>query len=355
MNIFPMESQRDSASVNATCVGRVSRPVQTKFGQDGTGVASCGFVPKLLSVVAMLFIALTGVAKADSIQATVTSKTSNTTVQVAEPFTLEITVDAPTGSKVDFPSIGASLGSFDVTDQVDRADVPSANETTQRTWTRQLTLESIITGDLEIPSLEILVREGNGVTQTLKSETMTIHVKSVLEDRADPTKFRDIQSVVDIDVPQPVSHAWMWWTLGGVGGVLAAALMLVAVSRRKTWMTPNTWALRELDQLRNSAAMQSSNSEIVTENLTTVLRDYLDLQFNIATPVQTTSELLHEIETCKLMSADAVKGYATLFENADLARFAGLTLSQAELTKCVDDAAELIEQTTSEIKHATGQ
>lgn len=314
-----------------------------------------------MTLIALVCLALLGDLHADEVSgqnathlATVTSKLPGSKVQVAEPFTLELTVTAPTGSKVDFPSIGESLGSFDVNNQFDQADVPSVNEMTQRTWTRRLTLESIITGDLEIPSLEILVRSGD-VLQTLKSETIGIHVTSVLEDRADPTKFRDIKSVVDVAVPQPVSHAWLWWTLGGAGGVVAAVFALVAVTKRKSWITPNTWAMRELDQLRNSAAMKSADSEIVTENLTTILRDYLELQFNIATPVQTTSELLHEIKTNKLMSTDAVKGYATLFENADLARFAGLQLSPTELTKCVDDAAQLIEQTTSEIKDDTGQ
>ncbi len=316
-------------------------------------VPSCGFVPKLLSVVAMLFIALTGVAKADSIQATVTSTTSNTTVQVAEPFSLELTVTAPAGSKVDFPSIGQSLGNFDVTDQVDRTDVPSANDVNQRIWIQRLTLESIVTGDIKIPSLEIQVRQ-DGKLQTLKTDVIPIRVASVLEDRADPTKFRDIKSVVDVAVPQPISHAWMWWTLGGAGGAMAAAFALIAVTKRKSWITPVTWAMRELDQLRNSAAMESADSEIVTENLTTILRDYLELQFNIATPVQTTSELLHEIATSKLMSADAVNGFATLFENADLARFAGLQLSPTELKKCVDDAEQLIKRTTREIKVVSG-
>lgn len=352
MNIFPMKSHRDSRSriressdaacVNAACAGRVSRPVLTEVCQDGTGGPSYGFVSRLLPALAMLFIVLTGVAKADSNVATVASKTSNTTVQVAEPFTLELTVTASTGSKVDFPSIGKSLGNFDVTDQVDRADVPSENETYQRIWTRRLTLESIVTGDIEIPSLEIQVRRDANV-QTLKSEAIPIRVASVLEDRADPTKFRDIQSVVDITVPEPVSHAWPWWTLGGFVGIAAAAWMLVAVAKRKTWMSPNEWALRELDQLRQSEAMRSSDSERVAENLTSILRDYLELQFDIASPMQTTHELLHDIKANNFMSAETTNGFAELFENADLARFAGLRLSQEELKKIIDDAERLIQ------------
>ncbi len=299
--------------------------------------------PKNMVVVALLFIALTGAADADLPVATVTTKTSHTTVQVAEPFTFELTVTAAEGSKVDFPSIGESLGEFDVTDQLMRADVPSANDVNQRTWTQQLTLESIVTGDLEIPTLEIQVRRDADI-QTLKTEAIPVRVASVLEDRADPTKFRDIQSVVDVATPEPVPHAWIWWLLGGFGGIAAAALMLITVAKRKTWMTPNVWALRELDQLRYSEAMRISDSELVTEHLTSILRDYLELQFDIASPMQTTKELLHEIETNKLMSAEMTKEFATLFENADLARFAGLQLSAAELNKTIDDAERLVER-----------
>ena len=108
-------------------------------------------------------------------------------------------------------------------------------------------------------------------------------------------------------------------------------------------MTPNVWALRELNQLRHSEAMLSSDSELVTENLTSILRDYLELQFDIASPMQTTNELLHEIETNNFMSAEMTKGFAEVFENADLARFAGLQLSQAELKKIIDDAERLIQ------------
>lgn len=290
----------------------------------------------------------------DSNQATVTSKVSNTTVQVAEPLTLELTVTASAGSQVDFPSVVKSLGDFDVTNQTDRADVPSASDGEMRVWTRRLTLESIVTGELEIPALEIRVRN-NANSQTLKSEAIPVRVTSVLEDRADPTQFRDIQSVVDVEVPQPASHARLWWTLSGLGGIILVALLFMAVAKRKTWMTPSAWAIRELEELRNSDAMKSIDSDTVTENLTTILRDYLELQFDIAAPVQTTGELLLAIETGRNLSVETTKGFSDLFVNSDLARFAGLNLTHAELTKAIDDAQRLIETTSLATQLAAGR
>lgn len=310
-------------------------------------------LPRLCSwaaLTAILCLATSGEVNADEVRgiadtdlATVTSKVSRNAVQVAEPLTLELTVTAAVGSQVDFPSLGKTLGNFDVTDQIDRADVPTSNDRNQRIWTRRLTLESIVTGDAEIPALEIIVRHKNN-TQTLKSGAVAVHVASVLEDRADPTQFRDIQSVVDVAVPQPISRAWLWWTLGSAGGVAVSALLFMAVAKRKTWMTPQAWAIRELEVLRNSDAMKSIDSDTVTENLTTILRDYLELQFNIAAPVQTTKELQQVVETGKYLSAETTKGFFDLFDHSDLARFAGLKLTHAELTRALDDAQRLIEQ-----------
>lgn len=312
----------------------------------------------LTAALALLCVAVSGKVYADeasrtvdSDPATVTSNVSATTVRVAEPLTLDLTVTAAVGSKVDFPAIGKSLGNFDVTGQVDRADVPSAIDVNQRVWTRRWTLETIVTGDTEIPSLEIQVRR-DASSQTLKSEAVPIHVTSVLEGRADPAQFRDIQSVVDVPVLPPASRAWLWWTLGAVGGAAAAAatLLLVTVAKRKTRITPGVWAIRELDQLRNSEAMKSCDSEMVIQILTTILRDYLELQFDMAAPVQTSKELLQVVESGRSVSAEATRGFAELFGNSDLALFAGLQLTQAELIKAIDDAQRLIEQTSNELQ-----
>ena len=100
--------------------------------------------PLCLTAIVVLFcVAACGEAYADEVSrtsdsspATVTSQVSSNTVQVAEPLTLELTVTATTGSQVDFPSVGKSVGSFDVTNQTDRADVPSAGDSNQRVWTQ---------------------------------------------------------------------------------------------------------------------------------------------------------------------------------------------------------------------------
>ncbi|MEZ6131435.1 MAG: hypothetical protein R3C59_22400 [Planctomycetaceae bacterium] len=274
--------------------------------------------------------------------AEVSVKASASAVRVSEPFTLELTVSAPAGTRILFPSVTDQLGEFDVIDHTDRMDVPTADDVDVRTWNRRLTLESIVTGDLQIPAME-LQAVANGTTEVLTTDAVPVQVLSVLEGKADPTQFRDIQSVVDVNVPKPKSKSWLWWTLGGSAMSLLALAGMLLIARRRTWMTPADWAARELEQLRSSPAVQSGDSETICRNVTGVLRDYLELQYDIPAPVQTTTELLHIIQNSSDVTPEAVNGYAELFATADQARFAGLQLTGDELTRLIDEAQRLLE------------
>ena len=282
------------------------------------------------------------------VEATVTK----TDVQIAEPFQLELTVTAPSGTRVSLPAIGDRLGEFDVLDSQDLADIPSDTSAGQRIWKRQLSLESIVAGDLQVPELEIQTVNGTE-SQTLSTQPISVRVLSVLEGRADPTQFRDIQSVVDVSVPQPESYSWVWWAAGGMGIASFAVASIAIVARRKTWLSPVEWAEQELDALQSSEAMQANDSETISQELSTVLRDFLELQFEISTPVQTTNELLSDVNHRKILQPELAKRFSKLFAIADEAKFAGLNLTESQLNKVFDEARSVINEASQyEPEHA---
>ena len=281
--------------------------------------------------------------------ATVTAIASTSQVQVAEPFTVELRVTAAVGTRILLPAIGPQLGSFDVVDQQDVLDIPSDNSPGERIWTRLLTLESIVTGDLQIPAMEIQAVKGSD-SRIVRSETILIRVLSVLEDRADPTQFRDIQSVVDVEVPRQTSYDWVLWAAGGLGLLTIASAAIAIVVRRRTWLTPNQWALQELDSLQDSKAIQDRDSEQVSLVLSSILRNYLELQFAMSAPAQTTEELLQQIKSERLLDAEIAARFGKVFETADLTKFAGWQLSTIELSDAVNEARKLVIQTAREIE-----
>ncbi len=267
---------------------------------------------------------------------------STASVQVAEPFWLELTVTAPVGTQLTFPQLGAQLGDFDLLDTQDLFDIPGGKATDNRTWTRRLKLESIITGELEVPSLELQVVD-RGQARTIATKPIPIRVASVLEDSSDPTKFRDIRSVVDVAVPQidaPTGWAWAWTSLAGVA---LATVAVVMIARRKKWVTPGEWALHRLDQLENSLISSSTENQNVLADLSSILRDYLPMQFSISKPGQTAIETVRLLTVRKCVDDALSQRLGRLFEMADEAKFADLQLTPDAQRKAIKDSREIVQ------------
>lgn len=273
---------------------------------------------------------------------------SKSVVQVAEPFGLDVTVTVPAGTKVFFPTVNSQLGDFDVDEHQDMFDVPSATGSGgQRSWTRHYSLESIVTGDLEIPPIEIPFTRGQ-TTGSVTTKALPMRVVSVLEDRADPTKFRDIKSVVDVDVPTPSSNGWIFWTLGGMGAGVLSLAAIALVARRKKYLTPSQWAVGELEALKSSPALQADNAEPVLREMSNILRGYFEMQFEISAPAQTTEEFFQFVEQKQFVDLKLLEQIAELLSMADQAKFAGLQLTQTELHEVIDSAIGLIDSFTPE-------
>ena len=291
-----------------------------------------------------------------SLDAKITAKVSTTSVQIAEPFQFEIEIAAPVGSKVSFPVVGETLSNFFVNDSKDLFDIPTEKEGVRR-WNRTFTLESIESGELEIQSVQVQVSR-DGKTESLQSNPLTINVVSSIEPQADPMKFRDIHSVVDSQIAASTSYAWVWWTLGGTAGFALALCGVIAFAKQKTWMTPAQWAEEELEELNRNTATGNTESQSASQELSSILREYLQLQFEISAPVQTSSELIATLKSERAVDDDLASKYEELFALADQAKFAGLSLSQTEITELLGDSRRLVEATSQLVENQpvnTGQ
>ena len=269
--------------------------------------------------------------------AKISATASTNKLQIAEPFTVDFKITAPAGTRIKLPPIGKQFGGFDVIDHQDTVDIPSNENADDRVWSRRLTLESIETGETEVPALEVRAN-----SQTIASRPIPIDVISILEGQADPTQIRDIQSVVDIDVPQPRSNNWVWWLAGGCGLFALAAASVFAVTKRKTWITPSQWALTELEGLSKTKAAQNGDSETVSLRLSEVLRGYLELQFEVSAPLKTTNELLSDVESKQLLDPKLAKQFADIFQLSDLSKFAGVQLPPTKLASAIEKSKALV-------------
>jgi hypothetical protein len=201
-------------------------------------------------------------------------------IRVAEPLTFELTIKAPAGKTVVFPEVPQQLGPFEIVDFTARPDVP-IDGGNRRLWQATLKLETIETGELEIPSLEIQVtgEDEFASTQTLRTEPMTVSVVSLLEDRVDPTDFRDVKDVIDVTPTENRAAQLSWLTGGLVVIVPAIVLAFVLAARTRRTITPAEWALDELDQLRAAASDGRTPEDEALDSVSQTVRDYLAFEW----------------------------------------------------------------------------
>ena len=295
-----------------------------------------------LLLIGLIALACYSQANANTVEGvSVTATPSQTSLQVAEPFWLEFTLAAPAGAKVTFPSMGERLGEFDILDKQDRFDIPGTGAEDQRTWTRRLQLESIVTGELEVPPIEIQVTDAN-TSQVIRSQPVPVRIVSVMEERGDPTQFRDIQSVVDVAVPANPSRAWIGWTLAGFAALALAIAAAVVVTRRKQWLTPSQWAIQQLNELECASPNQESGA--AASQLAAVMRNFLQLEFSLPEPGRTAEELLQVVQAKKFVDAATLEQVQNIFALADEAKFAGLSVSSRNLQAMIDRARSLVQR-----------
>jgi sulfur relay (sulfurtransferase) DsrC/TusE family protein len=269
--------------------------------------------------------------------------------QVAEPIRLVLEVDAPRGTRVELPQLSDQLGDFEVHGSERTKDVPAATGADARHWVLEASLETIKTGQLTIPPLDVHYTTDEKATtfKTLRSQAIPVRITSVLENRADPTKFRDIKDTVDVAVPELHSYAWLGWTAAGVGAATALALFTVAVIKRKRGPSPAEWALAAIADLEQFPLTTSADAEATHHELVDILREFFELEFNVPTLSRTTREFLAQAANEVGLDKTARERLASLSSIADEIKFARLGVGEPQVRQAIEQAKAFVNECES--------
>jgi len=273
-------------------------------------------------------------------------------VQVAQPFEFHVTVIAAAGQPVRFPDRTSRLGEFRVISARDRFDLPTDQPGT-RQWTRQFTLESLLPGEREIPAIEITVGP-----QRLRSQPTSVHIASVLEGPADVNEFRDIRSVVDVTAPPKNSFGWSVWLLAGIAGLVLITALVWRTRRQQRTLNPYTWALGELQRIEHLNATRGEQAASICHQISSLLRTFLQLKFMpvedlqriaVGSSTRSANELVRAIEQHPSLDPTTQLRIRHLLQISEQAQFAGLSLTQPQLTESIQECRRVLEQLETEV------
>jgi hypothetical protein len=275
----------------------------------------------------------------------VTARIDKATARVAEAIQLVLEVEAPRGTRIELPAKTSRLGDFDVRRSDVTKDIPSSTGSDKRVWILRAWLDSIKAGELSIPSLEVYytMDAKSSTFKTLSTAPIQVQITSVLENRADPTRFRDIKQAVDVPVPAIVSRTWIAWTCGGVAAFTAALLLIVAVvKRRRRGPSPAAWAVASIEELERVESSQTAGVESLFNEVVDIVREYFELEFQVPTIPRTTREFLAEASGEVGLPDIASKRLEWLASVADEIKFARLGVGEQHLQHAFAQAKAFI-------------
>lgn len=275
----------------------------------------------------------------------ITVRVDKVTARVADPIQVVVEVVAPKGTHVELPQLQHKWGDFDICSSKRVSDLPMAKSIGERLWILRMTLETIKSGDLTLPPLDVHYALDSQLKtyESLHTPPIRIHIVSVLEHRVDPAKFRDIKGTVDVVMPESTSYTWLMWT--PVGAVIAALLMLATgwLAKRNRGLSPAAWARFQIAELRQLQADGATTAESLYNELADVVRQFFALEFDVPALTQTTSEFLTEVADTVGLGETPHRQLSALVQLAEDVKFAGLTVNEHQLRQAFENATAIVE------------
>ncbi len=294
------------------------------------------------ALVAGVFLA-SGLNAADlrNLEAEVSVRVQPDQALVATPITVEYSVEVPKGVEVRFPPLGQRLGELEVRDVRTVNDVPI--DATRRRWILQVQVEAMQPGTYQLPPIEVQIRDPDNpdAAQVVRSPQATVVVLSVLDEQADPARFRDIKPVVFVTPEVQRDFGWAWWTAGGVVASLGfVAFMLLW--RRGRGPSNLQWALHALADLEQRHANESLDGDALYVQLTNIVRLFLEREFEIGASRLTTPEFLVQVQTDNRLTSELQDRLRSFLETADRVKFAAWSPDSATTSEVFAEARALI-------------
>lgn len=275
-------------------------------------------------------------------------------VWIGDPISIDVDFHAPDDYLARLPTAD-DLGDLEVIAEDESDPRPAADGGLE--WRKSFTVESLVSGTVEIPPLVIKYARKPGEPDAkpefdseLACGTLEIEVLSALTTQDSVDRPRDITGTV---LPAEPPMAWWQWALivgGAVLTVLLAYLVYRAIRRRRLRpappIPPEVWALRVLSELVAEWVEQGRAREYYYR-LSEIVRVYIEKKFSLAAPEMTTEEFLITLARDRgALPYDADRLRAFL-EACDLVKYAAYSPRREDAEQALSTARAFVDATAA--------
>ncbi|MGE5297334.1 MAG: DUF4381 family protein [Solirubrobacterales bacterium] len=282
--------------------------------------------------------------------ATVHVRLDKTKLTIADTVLLQFEATLQSGYKIDMPKVDKVLENFGIVDWDDLGSKLDAKNNVVTTY--QYRLEPFLSGNYEIPAFTFVFHDANDPngTHELASEPIPVEVTSLLGDQRAKLVIEDIEGVVEM--PKPVSW-WWFWALGAVVIAAVPAGWLLLRNRRARQVVRIFKSAHEVAYLRLKALVAANFVEKgqikeFYEQISGILRHYIEDRFSLHAPDRTTEEFLSELRFTETLASADKHVLEEFLTHCDLVKFAKHEPTTEQIQKTFDLVKDFIERTKSE-------
>ncbi len=260
-------------------------------------------------------------------------------VHLEQDTLVTLTLERPTGIRVHLPSLTERVRGFLVNETFDR---PSTSQGGDR-WVevRRIRLTPTLAPEYRLAPLAVIITNEPGYPPVsdwfstppirLKRHVATLALDQELRSQVDPVRIR------------PSTRTLVLWTVGII--LLLALVLLLAWWLRRVReevklrrVSPRERALRELDRLLAGGLLDHDRIKDFYVELTMVVRRYIERQYAVRAPEQTTDEFLADISRRNLFPSATTNRLQAFLEAADRVKFAAFVPDSTATRDMVETA-----------------
>lgn len=279
--------------------------------------------------------------------AKLTIELSADSITTADALTCAMTLRVDNGYQAEFPDLALPI---DLPGMIlTHFDERKIEEEAQTLRVREYEFEPEYPGTFELPALEVYYHRENQIKEELiETEPIEFQVTETPAS-AEMLELKPFRGLVTVEQIQAERRRTWPWSVGGVGGAIVLAALIVYVIRRPRPVPPprpaHEIAMEALRALAAKDLIAKGQIEPFFVEITWIIRDYIEVAFGLRAPEQTTEEFLGDIT-----SAPVVARHRSVLEPfliaADEVKFARATPEKSVIQRTFDTARDFIIQTS---------
>jgi hypothetical protein len=273
------------------------------------------------------------------------------TVSIAELLTLELEATVESGYAVRMPAIDQVLQHFGIVDWHNPGDRLGRDNKRIKTLTYEL--EPFLSGKYELPPFTFDFHDVNDPNKVyhLETDPVPVTVTSLLGADRENLTIADIETVVSIPrSPLP----WWVWLLGGLILIGGTAAIILGSRRKKVqaliriFKPAHEVAYARLQGLVKRDLIGQGQVKLFYEEISHILRHYIEDRFQLHAPERTTEEFFDEVQHSEALSPGDRESLYAFLQHCDLVKFAKHDPTTEEIQQTFDRVKAFIEKTRSD-------